>query len=78
MPDPEPGEYYWFDLVGLRVVTVDDVDLGRVTAMMETGANDVLVVQGDRERLIPMVADEFVTAVDLEAGTIRVEWDPEF
>lgn len=78
MPDPEPGQYYWFDLVGLRVVTVDDVDLGRVSAMMETGANDVLVVQGDRERLIPMLVDEFVTAVDLDAGTIRVDWDPEF
>lgn len=78
MPDPESGEYYWFDLVGLRVVTVDDIDLGRVTAMMETGANDVLVVQGDRERLIPMVVDEFVMAVDLEAGRIRVDWDPEF
>lgn len=78
MPDPEPGEYYWFDLVGLNVVTVGDVELGRVAAMMETGANDVLVVRGDRERLIPMVIDEVVKNVDLDAGTLHVDWDPEF
>ncbi|HET7312824.1 ribosome maturation factor RimM [Salinisphaera sp.] len=78
LPEPEPGEYYWFDLIGLNVVTVDGHDLGRVTAMMETGANDVLVVRGDRERLIPLVIEQFVTAVDLEGGTIHVDWDPDF
>lgn len=78
MPDPEPGEYYWFDLIGLRVLTVDAVDLGQVSAMMETGANDVLVVKGDRERLIPLVIDEYVIEVDLEGGRIVVDWDPEF
>ncbi|KEZ75991.1 ribosome maturation factor RimM [Salinisphaera hydrothermalis] len=78
MPDPEPGEYYWFDLIGLKVVTVDDIDLGQVKAMMETGANDVLVVQGDRERLIPLVVDEYVMSVDLEAGVMTVDWDPDF
>lgn len=78
MPEPDVGEYYWFDLIGLTVVNVDGVELGQVAAMMETGANDVLVVQGERERLIPMVMDEFVTSVDLEAGTMQVDWDPEF
>lgn len=78
MPEPEPGEYYWVDLIGLEVVTVDDVDLGRVAAMMETGANDVLVVHGDRERLIPMVVDEFVNSVDFDAGILIVDWDPDF
>jgi 16S rRNA processing protein RimM len=78
MPEPEPGQYYWWDLIGLAVATTDGIALGRVSAMMETGANDVLVVTGERERLIPMVADEFVKGVDLEAGTIVVDWDPEF
>lgn len=78
MPDPEPGEYYWCDLIGLRVATEEGVMLGQVTAMMETGANDVLVVQGDRERLIPMVLDECVKSIDLEAATMVVDWDPEF
>ncbi|RJS93822.1 ribosome maturation factor RimM [Salinisphaera sp. Q1T1-3] len=78
LPDPAPGEYYWVDLIGLNVQTTQDIPLGRVTAMMETGANDVLVVTGDRERLIPLVADEFVIDVDFEANRMTVDWDPEF
>jgi len=78
MPDPESGEYYWFDLVGLGVINREGVALGEVKAMMETGANDVLVVQGERERLIPFVVDTFVDDVDLESRQIRVDWDPEF
>lgn len=78
MPEPNPGEYYWVDLIGLEVFTVDEVGLGHVTAMMETGANDVLVVRGDRERLIPMVVDEFVISVDLDAGILVADWDPDF
>lgn len=78
LPDPEPGQYYWADLIGLSVVTIDDQPLGQVTAMMETGANDVLVVSGDRERLIPLVADVFVKSVDFDGGRLVVDWDPEF
>ena len=78
LPEPEPGEYYWFDLVGLDVVNRDDTPLGRVKAMMETGANDVLVLQGDRERLVPFVVGEIIDEVDLEAGRIVADWDPEF
>lgn len=76
-PLPE-GEYYWADLEGLRVRTVDGVDLGCVDHLIQTGANDVLVVRGDRERLIPMVVGEYVTRVDLDAGWLEVDWDPEF
>ncbi|WP_123589599.1 ribosome maturation factor RimM [Salinisphaera orenii] len=78
LPEPEPGRYYWFDLMGLDVVTREGTPLGRVASMMETGANDVLVVDGERERLIPFVMDEFVDAVDLDAGRIVVDWDPDF
>lgn len=78
LPAPEPGEYYWFDLVGLDVVNRDDVPLGRVKAMMETGANDVLVIQGERERLVPFVIGEIIEAVDLDAGRIVADWDPDF
>ena len=72
------GEYYWADLVGLKVVTVSGKDLGIVNHLIETGANDVLVVVGERERLIPFIRDEVVVAVDLDRGEIRVDWDPEF
>ncbi len=74
----EEGEYYWADLIGLRVVTTQGVDLGRVERLMETGANDVLVVRGDRERLIPYLPSDVVTSIDLDAGEMQVDWDPEF
>jgi 16S rRNA processing protein RimM len=78
MPPTEEGEYYWADLEGLTVVTTGGLELGRVDRMMETGANDVMVVNGDRERLIPFVQGQYVKRVDLEAELIEVDWDPEF
>lgn len=77
LPALQQGEYYWSDLIGLQVVTVDGVSLGRVDHMIETGANDVLAVHDDRERLIPYIPD-VIKEVDLEAGVIRVDWSPEF
>jgi 16S rRNA processing protein RimM len=74
----EPGEFYWTDLLGLRVQTVDGIELGHIERLFETGANDVIVVQGERERLIPYVWEQVVRSVDLEAGVMRVDWDPEF
>jgi 16S rRNA processing protein RimM len=78
LPAPGPGEYYWSDLQGLEVVTEKGESLGRVDHLIETGANDVLVVKGDRERLIPFVMQQVVTRVDLGAGTIQVDWDKDF
>ena len=77
-PRAPKGRYYWADLVGLHVYTVDAVDLGVVTGLLETGANDVLEVKGDRERLIPFVIGPYVKEVDLDAGRITVDWDPDF
>jgi 16S rRNA processing protein RimM len=74
----EPGEYYWADLVGLRVETLEGVQLGRVERLFETGANDVVVVQGDRERLLPYIWEQVIREVDLDSGVMRVDWDPEF
>jgi len=83
-PELEQGEYYWHQLEGLTVITCQgDTRLGVVDSLMETGANDVLVVKGDREsldreeRLIPYT-EQFVLRVDLDAGKIDVDWDPEF
>lgn len=78
LPPLPPGEYYWTDLQGLRVLTVDGQDLGVVQRVFATGANDVLVVQGDRERLIPFIHGEVVTRIDLEQGLLQVAWDPTF
>ena len=78
LPDLPPGEYYWADLQGLRVITADGVDLGTVERVFETGANDVLVVQGDKERLIPFLQGDVIKEIDLPRGVIRVDWDPSF
>jgi len=74
LPAPGQGEYYWADLVGLRVVNEAGAALGRVESLIETGANDVLVVrEGNRERLMPFV-EAVVKAVDVPGGMLRVAW----
>ncbi len=78
LPPPLPGEYYWIDLQGLRVVTLDDTVLGTVDRLFETGANDVIVVSGDKERLIPFIKGDVVVEIDLENRFLRVDWDPDF
>ena len=72
------GSFYWDDLIGLSVSTCGGYSLGHVSRLMETGANDVMVVIGDRERLIPFVVDVYVKHVNLETGCITVDWDPDF
>lgn len=78
LPPTEAGEHYWIDLIGLRVVTTEGCELGAVSHLMETGANDVLVVQGDRERLIPYLPGQVVMEVRTQDRCIVVDWDPEF
>jgi 16S rRNA processing protein RimM len=76
LPATEADEYYWKDLLGLEVVRVEGHRLGPVVRLIETGANDVLVVRGEvREHLIPF-RKEFVVRVVLEKGLIEVDWDP--
>ena len=79
LPKAKHGEYYWTDLEGMEVVAVDGTTLGRVSHLFATGANDVLVARdGERERLIPFVLDQFVHSVDLDKRRITVDWDPNF
>ncbi len=75
MPETASGQYYWSDLEGLRVVHRDGTELGRVAYLLETGANDVMVVKGEQERLIPFVMDKVVLGVDLDKGEIDVDWE---
>ena len=78
LPPPAEGEYYWTDLEDLLVRTREGVELGRVVHLLETPVHDVLVVRGERERLVPFVRGRYVLEVDLEAKLIVVDWDPEF
>lgn len=72
------GQYYWVDLQGLQVTNQDGVEFGAIKRIFDTGANDVIVVKGDRERLIPWIVGDVIKAVDLDAATVTVDWDPEF
>ena len=71
----EPGEYYWTDLEGLEVVTVQGETLGRLDYLFETGGHDVMAVEGARQRLIPFVQGQVVREVSLDRGVIVVDWD---
>ncbi|HEY7760023.1 MAG TPA: ribosome maturation factor RimM [Burkholderiales bacterium] len=73
LPRNAEGEYYWADLEGLRVHNLQDQELGRIAGVIDTGANQVLVVRGERERLIPFVG-AVVQSVDLARGEVTVDW----
>jgi 16S rRNA processing protein RimM len=78
LPPPKDGEFYWVDLEGLRVENLEGVDFGRAAFVFPNGANDVLVVRGDRERMIPWLRPDFVRELDFDAGRILVDWDADF
>lgn len=84
LPVLEEGEYYWHQLTGLRVFNEAGANLGTISELMETGANDVLVVAPDKgsvdeeQRLIPFIMDEIVREIDLDAGTVKVNWAEDY
>jgi 16S rRNA processing protein RimM len=78
LPPPSPDELYWTDLEGLKVWNRDGIYLGVVHHLFSTGVNDVLVVSGERERLLPFAWGDVVRSVDLDLGRIEVDWDPDF
>jgi len=85
LPALEDGAVYWTDLIGMRVLTRDGVDVGPVVRLFETGANDVLVVGDERqgskagsEILVPWIRPDVVVQVDRQARRIEVDWDPDF
>ena len=93
LPEAEENEYYWSDLIGVRVKNLQDIDFGLIVDVFETGANDVLVIKPDpledvsadkgvvkekqQERLLPFTA-AVVLEVDIKAKTMLVDWDADF
>ena len=72
LPPLADDEFYWFDLIGLRVVTDEGLELGRLENIMETGSNDVYLVRAEgKEYLIPAI-EEVVKAIDLDAGVMTI------
>ncbi len=78
LPTLPPGEYYWMDLEGMTVINQANITLGQVTEVLATGANDVLVIQGEKRHLVPFLKDQTILAVDMENKLISVEWDADF
>jgi len=78
LPKLPRGEYYWTDLIGLDVFNTEGKFYGKVDYLFETGANDVVVVKGDTEILIPFIKGDYIKEINLEKGTILVDWPEEF
>ncbi len=74
-------EFYWSQLIGLTVINLNDETLGLVDSLLETGANDVLVVKNKEQKtqqLVPFVMEEIVQLVDVENKLIRVDWELDY
>ena len=77
LPEPEPGRYYWADLVGAEVVNRSGASLGKVDKVFHNGAHDVIEVQGERNRLLPWV-EGVIEKVDPDAMRIEVDWQTDW
>lgn len=78
LPDLEEDEHYWFHLIGLQVINRQGINLGSVEDLMTTGSNDVLVVKGEKEYLIPYLPEIYVLKINKDEGVITVDWDENF
>ncbi|MBV53825.1 MAG: ribosome maturation factor RimM [Coxiellaceae bacterium] len=78
LPKLPEDEFYWSDLINCQVVTSEGVLLGNVTQLLETGANDVLIIQGNEQRHLVPYTDDTIQHIDLSNQLITVQWDPNF
>lgn len=78
LPPTAEDDYYWADLIGLTVINSENRTLGQIVQLLETGANDVLVVKGEREHLIPFLLNHSIKQIDLTRGLVHVDWSTDF
>lgn len=85
LPVLSKNNYYWKDLISCNVRTINGYKLGKIIDIMETGSNDVLIVQaglrdafGIKERLIPYIDRKVITQVNIDDKQIEVDWEPNF
>ncbi|MDW3096367.1 MAG: ribosome maturation factor RimM [Gammaproteobacteria bacterium] len=80
LPSLPKNEYYWYQLIGLEVLGKDNKLLGSIKGLIETGANDVMVVSGkDKiEHLIPYIQGQVIKSIDLEQKRMVVDWNTDF
>jgi 16S rRNA processing protein RimM len=77
LPALEEGEYYWEELIGLEVINQQQVVLGKVSSLVDTGANSVIIVNGEKEHWVPYI-EPFLIEVNLDKQQILVDWDEDF
>lgn len=80
LPELSATEYYWHQLIGLQMLDCNNRPLGKITQMMETGANDVFIVtaEDNKEHLIPYIKGQVVKQIDLDNARIIVDWDLDY
>jgi 16S rRNA processing protein RimM len=79
LPKLPAGEYYWRDLIGLTVANTDGHEFGTITELMQTGANDVLVIKlAEKQRLVPFLMNDVVKHIDMNKKRMLVDWDEDF
>ena len=78
LPELTTGEFYQADLIGMAVMDMEGKRLGKLMEIEETGANDVMVIEGEQRLLVPVVTGEIIKYVDLDKGIIQIDWNPEY
>jgi 16S rRNA processing protein RimM len=78
LPAQDEGEYYWADLIGLTVINEAGETLGVVAELLETGANDVLIVRGNGPDILIPFLNSVIGQVDMAAKTIQVNWSADY
>lgn len=78
LPTLPKGEFYWNELIGMQVHNTEGTALGFVKEILATGANDVLIIEGERRYLVPYLLDLYIIAIDAEQRAITVDWDADF
>jgi len=77
LPELDDDEHYWHELTGFRVINKNEVDLGIVDYLVDTGSNHVLVTKGNTEHWIPYI-EPFLVSIDKHKKVISVDWDENF
>ncbi len=77
LPNLPSGEYYWTDLEGLTVITKQEIVLGKIAYLIETGSNDIMVIKGGKEYWLPYLPGQVVLDIDLDKQIMRVDWSEE-
>jgi 16S rRNA processing protein RimM len=77
LPQLAQGEYYWDELTGLEVINNQGIVLGTISYLVDTGANNVMVVNGKKEHWVPYI-EPFLISIDMDKRQILVDWDEDF